>query len=129
MAEPSVAESRGTLAEVARGVLTLVEDGLSASPSLVEKLGQLIRASDDQIARMALASMDDLERQELVAIARALRRVLYLLLADATPEQAWFWTEEWQAGERAVDARLARSAEERPYTEQEFDAALRAARA
>lgn len=130
MAESSVAASRGTLAEVARGVLTLVEDRQFArSPLLIERLGQLIRASDDQIARTALGPMDDPEQKELLTIARALRRALYLLMADANPDQAWFWTEEWQAGERAVDARLAVRTGERPYTEDEFDAALRAVRA
>jgi hypothetical protein len=41
--------------------------------------------------------------------------------------QAWFWTEEWQAGEREADADRAAGRSERFDSGEEFLAALRAA--
>jgi len=43
---------------------------------------------------------------------------------DAT--QAWFWTPEWQAGEREADADLAAGRFDRYESDEEFLAALRA---
>lgn len=28
-------------------------------------------------------------------------------MSERNPDQAWFWTEEWQAGEREADAQIA----------------------
>ena len=130
MAEPHFAEPPSALVDIAEGVFELsAPRSPEFSPQSIEKLGQLIRASDGQIACMSQDSEDDPSQQVQLTVARALRRALYLLVIDANPDQAWFWTEEWQAGERAVDARLAAGVAERPYTEEELDAALRAMRA
>src|SRR5687767_5388544 len=40
------------------------------------------------------------------------------------PDQAWFWTPEWQAKEREVDANLAAGRFERYHSTEEFFAAL-----
>lgn len=40
--------------------------------------------------------------------------------------QAWFWTPEWQAGERQADAEIAAGLGERFESDEEFLAALRA---
>jgi AbrB family looped-hinge helix DNA binding protein len=45
-------------------------------------------------------------------------------LIDAS--QAWFWTLEWQAGEREADADLAAGRSDRYESDEEFIAALRA---
>ena len=37
-----------------------------------------------------------------------LRREADLQAVDLPDDQAWFWTKEWQAGEKAVDAALAK---------------------
>jgi hypothetical protein len=37
-----------------------------------------------------------------------LRREANLQAVDLPDDQAWFWTKEWQAGEKAVDDALAR---------------------
>jgi hypothetical protein len=45
-----------------------------------------------------------------MAISRILRRKWYRLVArlrGRDPDQWWFWTPEWQAGERETDAELA----------------------
>ncbi|MGH7866067.1 MAG: hypothetical protein ACREP9_00205 [Candidatus Dormibacteraceae bacterium] len=44
---------------------------------------------------------------------------------DIDPDQAWFWTPEWQAGEREVDEALARGERgEIFYSSAEFLASL-----
>ena len=46
---------------------------------------------------------------------------------ERDPDQWWFWTEEWQKGEREVDAAIARGEHGTLYlSDDEFDAALRA---
>ena len=40
------------------------------------------------------------------------------------PGQAWFWTPEWQAGEREADADIAAGRADRYYSDEEFLAAL-----
>jgi hypothetical protein len=42
------------------------------------------------------------------------------------PEQAWFWTPEWQAGELAADADMAAGRGTRYESDEEFLAALEA---
>lgn len=44
--------------------------------------------------------------------------------ADRDPDQWWFWTPEWQAGEREVDAAIARGELLGPVTAEEFIAEL-----
>lgn len=40
------------------------------------------------------------------------------------PDQAWFWTPEWQAGEREADADIAAGRTTRYNSDEEFMAAL-----
>ena len=51
-------------------------------------------------------------RQEQIFRARILRTVaIYRNFAEANgfdSEQAWFWTDEWQAGEKEVDCLIAK---------------------
>jgi len=62
------------------------------------------------------------ENGEYVTLTREGRPVVALMAID--PDQAWFWTPEWLAGEREVDAELA-SGKKRPIyhsIEEMFDA-------
>ena len=43
---------------------------------------------------------------------------------DIDPDQAWFWTPEWQAGERRADAEIAAGGLPIYYSLEEFLAAL-----
>ncbi len=53
------------------------------------------------------AGVDDaMTAGRVVPLLRNGRPVAALTPID--PEQAWFWTPEWQAGEREVDAELAK---------------------
>lgn len=49
-----------------------------------------------------------------------------LELREINPEQAWFWTPEWQEGEREADAQLAAGEGTIYYSNEEFLAALEA---
>jgi antitoxin PrlF len=43
---------------------------------------------------------------------------------EIDPEQAWFWTPEWQEGERQADQEIASGQGEIYYSEEEFERAL-----
>ncbi len=49
-----------------------------------------------------------------------------LTRAARDPDQAWFWTPEWQAGERAADADIAAGKSTRYESDEEFLTALEA---
>jgi len=55
-------------------------------------------------ARLASVSQESLELRLSPEESKALADALDLALED---DQAWFWSEEWQAGERAAEADLA----------------------
>jgi hypothetical protein len=65
------------------------------------------------------------ERDHLLAVVRAGRAQAFTLMQRLNPEQAWFWTEEWQAGEREVDREIA-AGRLITGTPETFDAALEA---
>jgi hypothetical protein len=71
---------------------------------LIEETASLIR-SLDEILRAGAGQ--DIQENDAYAMARALRTAAFLLMAQINPSQAWFWTEEWQAKEREVDANIA----------------------
>jgi antitoxin (DNA-binding transcriptional repressor) of toxin-antitoxin stability system len=60
------------------------------------------------------------EGGRLVYLTRDGQRVAAILPAD----QAWYWTDEWQAGEREADEDLARGRRTRFRTDEEFEAFL-----
>jgi hypothetical protein len=72
--------------------------------SLIEETAGLIQSLDDILCAGA---GQELQENDVFAMARALRTAAFLLMARINPSQAWFWTEEWQAGEREVDANIA----------------------
>jgi len=68
-------------------------------------VGDVVRAADGLIAAVEGSPTAQVaEIDEFLALARALRRMATLVLAERAPDQAWFWTPEWQAGERKADA-------------------------
>lgn len=97
---------------------------LPASPTeapAIARLGTLIRVVDallDGLTREGLANTDE------YAIAHALRHAAYLYMERLNPEDAWFWTEAWQSGERAVDRQISAGQGRVFETQEEFDAFL-----
>ncbi len=91
----TIVDARVTIAEVAKQVMSLTE----GRPSELRReelavRGPLIRATDGLIERLAPGAADDPEAGEVLVLARALRRLLFLVMAEVNPDQAWFWTEE-----------------------------------
>ena len=64
------------------------------------------------------------ERREPLTLSPEASVALAEFLVEALDAQAWFWTEEWQAGERAVDEYLAAGDTEEFSTMDEFLASL-----
>ena len=72
-----------------------------------------------------LASLPEaVERDHVLALARTVRARAFDLMQRLNPEQEWFWTEEWQAGERDVDREIAAGHGQLFTSDEEFDAAL-----
>ncbi|MGD9894897.1 MAG: AbrB/MazE/SpoVT family DNA-binding domain-containing protein [Dehalococcoidia bacterium] len=65
------------------------------------------------------------EGEELEAEITAAGILLRTLL-PLDPDQAWFWTKEWQAGEREADEEIRTGAGRIFYSDEEFLAALEA---
>jgi hypothetical protein len=66
------------------------------------------------------------EAKQLFAMVFAVERAVQAAhsLAGRDPEQAWFWTPEWQAGEREADADIAAGRTTVFHSEEEFFEAL-----
>ena len=60
----------------------------------------------------------------VLALVRSVRVQAFDLMQRLNPDQAWFWTEEWQAGEREVDRNIAAGNLVHFASDEEFDAAL-----
>ncbi len=104
------------------GDVALTDDDLTM-------VGDVVRAADGLIATIEGSPAAEIaETDELLALARALRRMAALVLANHTPDQAWFWTPEWQAGERQADSDKVAGRFTRYESGEAFLAALREAR-
>jgi hypothetical protein len=57
---------------------------------------------------------------ELLEQVRSARVRAYEVMCRLNPEDAWFWTESWQAGEREADANIAAGRTSGPYGAEEF---------
>ncbi|HEU5406236.1 MAG TPA: hypothetical protein VFU48_00610 [Nitrospira sp.] len=92
-----------------------------ADDASIETVARLIRAADAYADAIATQSSDVQSRyhDETVMIA-GLRRLAMIIMADINSDQAWFWTEEWQAGEREIDARIAAGRTIRHASTEEF---------
>lgn len=94
----------------------------------VHEAAEAIRRADDVIEQ--LAGMPDAtlgNRHTVLAMARTVRAEAFAVMKRLNPDQAWFWTEEWQAGEREIDREIAAGKHGTIYyTDEEFDAALEA---
>ena len=91
----------------------------------VHQAADVIRWADDLIERVAAGPEQAVaERDRVLALVRPIREQAFALMQWLNPEQAWFWTEDWQAGEREVDRQLAEGAVTTFATDEEFDAAL-----
>lgn len=127
MPDSTLADVRRTLTTIAENILRLPELRPSQLPTAGKAaIGDLIRACDTLIAVLAGQAAQNPEAAELLSGARAQRRLLFLALAEAMPEQAAFWTEGYREQERIAAARAAAGLIPRFYDDQEFEETLRA---
>ncbi len=108
-AQAQLAQAANRLAEGAGNVSSVAADRAPREQA-IRQLAEIIRAADCFTA--LLQDAPETERRELekwLTVTKALRRTAYLLLSNLVPEQRWFWTEEWQTGERDADADQAAS--------------------
>ena len=89
---------------------------------------ETIRWADDMIAVVG-AVPGAPERDHVLALVRSSRTQAFNLMQRLNPGQAWFWTEDWQAGEREADADIAAGRTTFHATTEDFLAALDARRA
>lgn len=104
-------------------------DVLSGPRSLsgegIRHVTQALNAADTLLETLTAESLGDADDvDELVAFTQALRRLAFLVLAEHNPGQAWFWTPEWQAGERQANREIRQGRGHVSYSDEEFLAAL-----
>jgi hypothetical protein len=122
-----MADARRTLANISASIMRLPEARpTQLPPDGVAAIGDLIRACDLLISALLGHAAQNPEADELLMGIRAHRRLLFLALAEATPDQARFWTEEFTERERAADAKAAAGLIPRFYSDVEFEETLRA---
>jgi hypothetical protein len=78
--------------------VTRVADMLRSLDTILERLLPLLGTESE------LAEDKRAPYEELLRAARARRQEVFDVMRRLNPDQAWFWTEEWQAGEREADA-------------------------
>lgn len=75
---------------------------------LLARVGSAIRTLDDLQAALAVSpAAHQPEGKALAERLRSERAVLFDAMRLYAPDEAWFWTEEWQAGEREAEADVA----------------------
>lgn len=125
MPDSALADVRRTLAAITESIASLPEVRPSQLPApVVEAIGDLIHACDGLSTAMAGDTTED--AAVILASVRAYRRLLWLTLAEAMPEQAGFWTDDYIQAERAAEARAAAGLIPRFYRDPDFEARVRA---
>lgn len=118
---------RITLQEVPGGdVVARLAQADEYRRSLLVQAGQDLRELDSYLA--AITAQPELQAHpEITAFesrARALRVRLFTALSRIAPDEAWYWTEEWQVGEREADAAITAGRTRCYASDDEFLAAL-----
>jgi hypothetical protein len=71
----------------------------------VHEAAEAIRWADSTIGQLeGVSEAAAGERDRVLALVREMRARAFDLMRQLNPDQAWFWTEEWQAKEREADA-------------------------
>ncbi len=93
-------------------------------------LGNAIRQLDQLLSDIAASrTANTQEGAALMARVRQARDDAFAAMQTHVPNEAYYWTPEWQAGEREVDAALAEGRTTFFPDDESFEAALRARRA
>jgi len=105
----------------------LREPRASSTPSHIpdDLLGTIVRASERLLEEIGeVGPGDDLQLAVARALLESMRVLAAGLIQERYPDQAWFWTPEWQRREREADARIAASLGTRYDSDAAFLASL-----
>jgi hypothetical protein len=92
---------------------------------MIDQAAGVLRRSDEVIEQInALPDELAAEREALLVQTRGVRRQAFERMRELNPDQIWFWTEEWQAGEREADRQIAAGETIRFESDEAFEAAL-----
>jgi hypothetical protein len=126
MADSTLADARRMAAEIAANILRLPEVRPSQLPlEAVAATGDLLRACDALIDILAGQPTQPAEADTLLTSLRAHRRLLFLVLAEAAPEQAALQMEEIRDQDRTAEAKMAAGLIPRFFSDPHFEEALR----
>ncbi|HVA92337.1 MAG TPA: hypothetical protein VNL71_21130 [Chloroflexota bacterium] len=96
------------MARKADALRDLQERSEQVKADLIDVVGHLIQVSDQLIdAIHALPSEQAAEQAEILGELEQGRKLAFETMGHVNPDQIWFWTEEWQAGERAMNRDIA----------------------
>ncbi len=88
-------------------------------------LGEIVRTSDRLLEEIGEAVPgDDFQTLVARALLQSVRRLAAGLNQERYPDQAWFWTPEWQRREREADAQIAAGLGTRYDSDEAFLASL-----
>ena len=93
----------------------------------IESTAAFVRDVDALIARVDIVGGNTQAKAEAELVRnrlKGLRAVAWLAMKELNPDQAWFWTEEWQAGQRRAEADIAAGRTHFHESTEDFLAAL-----
>ena len=99
----------------------------SSTPSHIpdDLLGTIVRTSDRLLEELGqIVPDDDLQTVVARALLESMRVLAAGLIQERYPDQAWFWTPEWQRREREADAQIAAGLGTRYESDAAFFASL-----
>lgn len=127
MADSTLADVRGTLAEISASILHLPEQRpAQLPPAVAEVIGDLMRACDSLTSALIGYGAERPEAIGLLNEVRAHRRLLFLVFAAMLPDQAEHRTESAGFQEKVTNAKRAAGLIPTFYTDDRFAETLRA---
>lgn len=118
-----------TLTSSAADVLEDVRVADQRRKDLLKRVGKILRDIDAVThAARETADLTDPEINRMITEFAAMRTPMIGIVRDLAPEEEWYWSEEWQAGEREIEAEKAAGRTNTYQSDDEFAALLTANR-
>src|SRR5579871_1744710 len=127
MTTMSLPEVRDQLSVLAEPFSLLAGKGRALTDEELTVVATMLRQADMFLTLVAGTPEPlDADTVTFIRLIQGVRRIAYNILAAENPDQAWFWTEGWQARLREADAAYADGRYTRFGSDDEFLAALAA---
>jgi len=127
MTDSTLADIRTMLATISTSILRLPESRPSQlTPEWTSAIADLLRACDSLVVALTGYAVQGPEVDELLGVLRAYRRLLFLAIAEADPDQAAIWTEAYRESERTAETQTAAGLLPRTFGDQRSEDSLRA---